>query len=403
MLEKKRSLLLFYAIAALQGMVFYASIATLYRQAVGVTLLQITMIESVSLVLSVALEVPWGAAADRLGYRKTLMVCAFLFFASKVVFWQAAGVGGFLLERILLAVTLSGLSGCDSAYLYLCAGERGSHKAYSRWELASAAGMLVASGVFTLFLGTRYRLAALLTVLAYGAAAVLSLGLGEVPSPPKMTARAHLTDIRSALGRSLPLLPVLLAATFLRETGQLVTVFFSPLVYLRGGIPIPLFGLLHGGVTLCGMAGAALSYRYVKRVGLRPGGGILLLGGGVICVLLAVTRGPISVVLGMLLLRFCASAFAPLSLLVQNRAVTSANRATVLSLYAVVMDLTSAAMSPVLGALADLDVSYALLLCALLCFAGGIAFLLSKAQPIGAQAPQPEVNKKNPADDCQNW
>lgn len=98
-MRKNRYLL--YAIALLQGMVFYGPIATLYRQAQGVTILQITLIESISLALGILLEVPWGIIADRIGYRRTMIFCSGLYFLPKLVFWQADGFAGFLLERIL--------------------------------------------------------------------------------------------------------------------------------------------------------------------------------------------------------------------------------------------------------------------------------------------------------------
>jgi len=71
----KRNLYFMYAISFFQGMVFYSSIATLYRQAAGLSIFQITMIESISLVLSFAFEIPWGVLADRIGYRLTMIVC----------------------------------------------------------------------------------------------------------------------------------------------------------------------------------------------------------------------------------------------------------------------------------------------------------------------------------------
>ena len=64
-----------YAIALLQGMVFYGPIATLYRQAKGVSVLQITIIESVSLTLCLLLEFPWGILADQIGYKRTILLC----------------------------------------------------------------------------------------------------------------------------------------------------------------------------------------------------------------------------------------------------------------------------------------------------------------------------------------
>jgi len=57
-MKNNRNIRLMYAIALLQGMVFYGPIATLYRQAAGVSVFQITLIESISLALALALEVP---------------------------------------------------------------------------------------------------------------------------------------------------------------------------------------------------------------------------------------------------------------------------------------------------------------------------------------------------------
>ena len=106
-----------YAIALLQGMVFYGPVATLYREAQGVSIAQITLIESISLALCILLEVPWGILADKLGYKNTMATCCFLYFLSKIVFWQATGFGGFLLERIMLSVVTAGLSGVDASIL----------------------------------------------------------------------------------------------------------------------------------------------------------------------------------------------------------------------------------------------------------------------------------------------
>lgn len=47
----KRNIYLMYAIAFLQGMVFYGPVATLYRQSYGVSVFQITLIEGISLML----------------------------------------------------------------------------------------------------------------------------------------------------------------------------------------------------------------------------------------------------------------------------------------------------------------------------------------------------------------
>ncbi|RKI84006.1 MFS transporter [bacterium 0.1xD8-71] len=71
----KRNLFFMYAISFFQGMVFYSSIATLYRQAAGISVFQITLIESISLVIALVFEIPWGILADRIGYRRTIIAC----------------------------------------------------------------------------------------------------------------------------------------------------------------------------------------------------------------------------------------------------------------------------------------------------------------------------------------
>ena len=119
-----------YAIALLQGIVFYGSIATLYRQAQGVSVFQITLIESISLILCLLLEIPWGVIADKIGYKRTMIVCCTLYFVSKIVFWQATGFGWFLVERIILSIVIAGLSGVDTSILYLSCEKGKSQKSF---------------------------------------------------------------------------------------------------------------------------------------------------------------------------------------------------------------------------------------------------------------------------------
>ena len=63
----KQNIRLMLTISCLQGMVFYSSIATLYRQAAGIGVFQISVIECLSMALSLLLEFPWGVVAERIG------------------------------------------------------------------------------------------------------------------------------------------------------------------------------------------------------------------------------------------------------------------------------------------------------------------------------------------------
>ena len=225
----KKNIYLLYAIALLQGMVFYGPIATLYRQARGVSVFEITLIEGISLALVLVLEVPWGVVADRIGYRKTMCFCSGLYFVSKLVFWQAKGFAGFLLERILLSVVLAGYSGVDTSILYLSCQGQESQRVFGIYHSLSMVGLLLAAGVFSLIAQENDSLAALLTVLSYGIAAVLSLGLTEVKETGERPVQREpfRATLRDTL-RNRPLLWFLLAMALLSETHQMVTVFLSP-------------------------------------------------------------------------------------------------------------------------------------------------------------------------------
>ena len=349
----KKNLYIMYAIGLLQGMVFYSPIATLYRQTQGVTVFQITVIESISLALGILLEIPWGIVADKIGYRKTMVFCCRLSFASKLVFWKATGFGGFLAERIMLSVVLAGFSGVDSSILYLSCGGTDSQKVFGIYNSLGMAGLLIAAAVFSVFVGNNYALTGLLTVISYGLAALLSLGLTEMmplksqeaqPEPFSVTLRKTFENPS--------LLLFLVAAALLSETHQTITVFLNQLQYERCGLPSSAIGFIYIIATLLGLLGV-YSASVTKRLGIRSS--VLLLCGLAIasCLALGLSRYAIPSVVGVFLLRISNTLFEPIQVELQNRQIKSANRATALSIHTMFMDSIAIGTNVVFGALAD--------------------------------------------------
>lgn len=375
----KRNIYLMYAIACLQGMVFYGPIATLYRQAAGVNIFQITLIESIALALMVLLELPWGIVADKIGYRRTMIFCCGLYFVSKLVFWRADGFAGFLLERILLSVVCAGLSGVDTSVLYLSCEPGESQRVFGVYQNLGMAGLLAAAAVYSLAVGDDYRLAGLLTAVTYGAAAVLALGLREVRRPEEartQPARAFFSLLRQLL-RDRRLLRLLLATALLNETHQTITVFLNQLQYVRAGMSARAIAAVYLAVTLAGLCGG-WSARLTGRLGPRKtGAGLYVLCCGA-CVALALTRSAVLSVGAVLLLRIGFSLYQPLQTELQNRAVVTANRATALSLNAVLMDGAAIAANLAFGAVAQRNLSASMLLGGALCAAGLVLYLLSQ-------------------------
>lgn len=383
-MNRKIGIPLFCATAFLQGMVFYGPIATLYRQARGVSVFQITLIESISLACLIALEIPWGYVADRIGYRRTLAACNVLYFLSKIVFWRAEGFGGFLLERLMLSAVLSGLSGCDSAYLFSLAGEGESQKAFGAYEASATAGLVAASLLFSTAVGGDFDAAGFLTVLSYGAAMVLTFFLPEVPPPARRSAGfgARAGEAAREVWGNRRFLLFLAAAALLTESNQTITVFLSQLQYVRAGIPARAMGYLFIPLTLMGLF-AARSHRLTARLGEgRALSGLFLLG-ALSCGLLAVTGSSVLSVAGILALRLSASVFAPIGMEVQNRQVRSCGRATMLSVYSSVMNLVAVGTGLIFGRLAEEGVGRAMAAGAGFCLTGLLLYTLWRRLPEG--------------------
>ncbi|MEA5040314.1 MAG: MFS transporter [Clostridiaceae bacterium] len=372
----KKNIYLMYAIALLQGMVFYGPIATLYRQAQGVSVLQITIIESISLVLCLLLEIPWGIVADKIGYRHTMIFCCTLYFISKIVFWQATCFAAFLLERVMLSIVIAGFSGVDTSVLYLSCKKGESQHVFGVYNSLQTTGLLTAALVFSAVVGSNYKLAGSLTVVSYGIAALLSFGLKEVKQEEsgQFDAQEFFSLLRQTL-KNKYFLMLLVGIAFLSETHQTITVFLNQLQYARFGLSSSAIGYIYIAVTIAGLGGI-FSSRLTKIVGFARTSGFLFAAAIAACILLAFTGSVWLSVVGILVLRISFSLFQPLQTELQNKQVQTQNRATALSINAMIIDSVGAGTNVLFGALAERNLICAFLFGAGLCSIGTILFII---------------------------
>ena len=355
----KHNLKVMLAVSFLQGMVFYASVATLYRLHAGITLSQITLIESVSFIVTLAFELPWGMAAERIGYRRTMILCSFLYFLSKIIFWQATDFGLFLAERIVLGIALAGLSGVDSSIVYLSAGQEQSEKAFGLWNACGTAGMLAAAGT-ALFLGEQYRTMALLTAVAYGLAAVLVITLRDLPQTAgkSMSAKQMTQVFRQAISNRKLLAAALLAGLH-AEVIRLLTVVLNQPVLLASGLSVTQIKGLYIAVAAAG-TGGVLSWRLSQRFGRRLTG-CLILGIEVFCCIACLSYRPLLAGIGILLLALGESLMMPLLSTLQHESIRG-ERAAMMSAAAAVAELSAVPADLLTGFLAERSLDFSLVM-----------------------------------------
>lgn len=367
MLRKKRNIPVMLAITFLQGMVFYGAIATLYRQAAGLGMWEISLIESLSMLVTLALEVPWGVAAERLGYRRTMIVCNVLFAVSKWIFWRAEGFGMFLAERLLLAVVCAGLSGVDESILYLSAEEGKAQRVFGWHSAMGTAGLLLAALIYATCLAGQCRAAAFWTLAVYVLAAGLTFALSEVRPPQRQARRqgAFRACVRAVV-ETRGLLPLALGGAILCETARVMIVFLSQLQYVRCGWGDRLISVAYIACTLAELSGA-LSDRFTRRVGARRAAQLVPMACALVCMVLAMTESGGLSLACMVALGGLWALFGPLVSARQNLLITVSDRATALSVLSAGGSIVSVGVNLALGAAAEVSLGAAMALGAALC------------------------------------
>lgn len=381
-MRKSRNIPLLLAISCLQGMVFYGAVSTLYREAAGINIFEIAIIESISLAVSLAMEVPWGVIADRIGYRRSLIICNVLFLVTKIIFWLASGFWLFLIERILLSVVYAGVSGIETSMLYLSCDKDEAQHVFGLHRAFLIIGKLFSALVYTLFLTGSYRLSAFATVVTYGLAAVISLPLVEVkdPNPTKKKPLAAFGEAVSQLRTERALLPLLLCGTLFTQMYQYVGIFLNQLQYVRCGMSDRLIGVVYMLVSVAALS-SAFSQRLTRTAGEKRTGLLLLLGCGASCAAMAVTENAWITIAAMLLLCLLHSLFMPLSTMLENRLVTMEDRATALSVNSLFKDGVAVFISLIMGRVADASLPASLALgCGMCLLAAGMLSLSLRLQ-----------------------
>lgn len=348
-------------------MVFYGPISTLYRQAHGISIFEITVIESISLILSILFEIPWGVIADKIGYKKTMIFCCYLYFVSKIIFWQATNFSWFLAERIMLSVVFAGLSGVDISIIYLSCEGQNSHKVFGIYNSLQMIGLLIAATIFSLFVGENYSLSGFLTVISYGIASFLSLWLIEVK--PKESRQICVKQFKSVLFQTLHnknLVLFLIAVALLSETHQTITVFLNQLQYEKCGLNSSAIGYIYIVATLIGVCGV-YSAKFTQKIGVKATGIFFGSMFTVSCILLSLTNSASLSVCGILLLRISNSLFQSFQTEIQNRQIYTVYRATALNIHTMIIDSIAVGTNLIFDSLAELNLTMAFSFGAIIC------------------------------------
>ena len=368
-----------YIIVFLQGFVFYGPIATLYRQNRNLSLSNMFLIESISMILMIVFEIPWGWFADRFGYKKTLIISNFILFISKIVFYKANSFGMFFLERMLLSISLAGISGCDIAFLYSSVKQEDSEKVFGRYNAFSTGGYLIASSMFSIIVKKSMDNTVFWTIVPYAVAAVITLFLKEVNVEREEKPKFNQSLIAAFKNKSIIILVISFA--LINEVVQVVGVFLNQSQYVRSGINIKYFGILAVVMQIVRLS-SIKAYKFSNKLGEDRSIQILYSIITICCITLVLTSNATLSIVSIIFICGSAAIISPIVLDIENKSIITINRATLLSIFAMFGDLTAAGVNVIIGKTADISTSLAFMTCVGMCVFAYILLIVYKKKSV---------------------
>jgi predicted MFS family arabinose efflux permease len=334
-------------------------ITVFWTEQIGLSLRQVMLLQVVFAATSVLFEFPSGYVADRIGYRRALVVGAALWIAG----WLAYALGttflGMALAEVLLGAGLAFASGADSALLFVSLERGGRVVEYASWEGRVRAAGQLAEAASSAIGGPLYALAPRLPIWLQVPAAAALLGTSAALSDEARSgAGSRVEHWRRALGvvRHSFLghrrLRTAMGLSVALGISSFVMVWLIQPWMLDRGIPTAWFGPLWAAAHLWLAAVSLASARVVARLGARPTLLACCALVGIGYAVLATATSPVGVV-GYLAFMTLRGLQGPVLAAVMQADAPSEDRASVLSLNALLFRLAVVVLFPLVGALVD--------------------------------------------------
>lgn len=355
-----KNITILYAFSFLQKTLFPMAIITLFwKDHIGLSLTQILLLQSIFSVATVLLEYPSGYVSDRLGYRLALNIASFLGIAGWGLYTFAGSFGEVIVAEILLGISLSFISGSDSALLYETLKADGKERLYARYEGRMNGFAQIGEALGAIFAGVFYAAAPLLPFFlqtgVWLLAFLLTRFMVEPPRDTSISAGSHLAEAfqtaRYAFVDNRRLRYTILLNTILGIASFYPVWLIQPYMQ-EAGVPVAWFGPVWAGANLSVALFALASHRVHHHLGDRwmVVLFIVMIGAGY-CGL-----GLIGGLWGFLFYYILTSMRGMRGPMMLNHAqmeCPSANRAGVLSLQSLCFRLFFAGTGPLVGKLAD--------------------------------------------------
>lgn len=380
----RRDLRLFRLYRFLSTSYLFAPVVVVFFGSRGLSVTEITLLNTVYCATVMLFEVPTGVLADRWGRRRAMILGSLLMALGCLIDWQGHSFLAFAVGEGLLALGMTLTSGADSAYLYDLLRDAGRADEYRRLEGAASAAKLAGAAVALAVggwlahrdVGLTYLLTALVCIAASVVAALLAEHRQSFKLARSITLARQVVDAaKHAAGHP----PLAFAIVFSALVFTLVRmgIYLHQPYLTAAGLSLSHVGLVMAALSLVAAWGAHHIDALRRSIGER----VLVFGLPALLALSYLLLGRWVGQLGIAMIAvqaLVAGIYSPLSKDLLNREIAeSSHRATVLSVESMVRRLAFGLFAPIAGLAVDhrgLDAG--LYVCAGLALLGSAALAL---------------------------
>ena len=360
--------MLLCAYRGLQLTLFPMAIITLFmKHDVGLSMTEIMLLQAFFGFVTAVFEFPSGYLADRIGYRRSMIASSLLAIVGWCVYSAAVDFWTIAFAEVLLGVSLSLVSGTDAALLYESLLETGREGSFARWYGRFQFCGQAAEGSAALLAGVLYATWPRLPLVAQVGVWVVALGVAWSLTEPARH-RPRVADpwarVRRVVRYAAIGMPRLRAVIFLAVAlglGTFIPVWIIALYAEAAGVPIAWLGPIWAVSNYTVALGSLASARALRTLGLLP---LMLLCAGFIAAGyagLGLTQAAWGFVF-YFLLSLARGLNTPALALEEQRVIPSSDRASLLSLKALVFRGSFVAIGPAVGLALDRHGDHAVLL-----------------------------------------
>lgn len=357
-MQRNPSLLV--AHSALRFVLFPIPVVTIFwHDQIGLSLADIMLLTATFSLSSVLLEFPSGYIADRIGYRRSLLVGSVFWVLAWPAYVYATTFAEVVVAEVLLGAAAAFFSGADAALLFVSLDASGRSGSYTRWEgrqraaaqMAEAGSSSIGGWLYALGPRVPFWLQIPFSLIAFGVAATLR-------EPPRTSAGGRASHVmralhvvRASLWHHRRLRTAMALSVVLGLSSFMMVWLVQPYMQARG-IPTAWFGPIwaaaHVWLALVSLASARVAETFGVRATLLACALLVVAG----YALLATTAAAVGVAFYLCLMTV-RGLQAPLLANVLQRDAPDDDRASVLSLNALLFRLSFVVLGPPLGVLVD--------------------------------------------------